>query len=79
MKLNITSLRGTEYEGDIKSLNIKTKSGEVTILDNHRPLVTVLVEGTAKILSTDNKETLIQVRSGFMEVSPDNAINILMG
>jgi len=79
MKLNITSLRGTEYEGDIVSLNIQTAAGEVTILDHHRPLVTVLARGTAKILGTDDKETIIQVESGFMEVSPDNIINILMG
>ena len=78
MKLNITSLKGLEYEGDIKSLNIKTTSGEITILNHHRPLVTVLSTGVAKIVDSKDKTIEIPVQSGFLEVTADNAINILL-
>ncbi|MEK7616092.1 MAG: F0F1 ATP synthase subunit epsilon [Patescibacteria group bacterium] len=78
MYLTVTSLKGIEYEGEIKSLNIKTTSGEITILDHHRPLVTVLEKGTAYIVdSKENKKTL-EIKSGFLEVSPENKVNVLI-
>ena len=78
MQLNITSLKGIEYEGEIKSLNIKTTSGEITILDHHLPLVTVLVPGTAHIVDTKENKKDLDVKGGFLEVTPDNAINVLI-
>lgn len=78
MHLNITSLKGVEYEGDIKSLNIKTTSGEITILDHHLPLVTVLAPGTAHIVNSQEQKTDIEIASGFLEVSPENSINVLI-
>jgi len=77
MKLNITSLRGVEYEGDIKSLNINTTSGEITILNNHLPLVTVLQKCTARVVDDKNNKKDFEIRSGFLEVSPDNKMNVL--
>ncbi|MFH1769250.1 MAG: F0F1 ATP synthase subunit epsilon [Parcubacteria group bacterium] len=78
MQLNVTSLKGLEYEGDIISLNIKTTAGEITILDNHRPLVTVLEKCAAKITDTNGKVIEVAVNSGFLEVSPDNSVNVLI-
>ena len=78
MHLTVTSLKGIEYEGEIKSLNIKTTSGEITILDHHLPLVTVLVHGTARIFDTKENKKDLDVKGGFLEVTPDNAINVLI-
>ena len=78
MKLNITSLKGKEFEGEITSLNIKTTSGEITILNNHRPLVTVLEKGLARVTDVKGIKTDFPVNSGFLEVSPENVINVLI-
>ncbi len=78
MKLQVTSLKGIEYDGDIKSLNIKTTSGEITILDHHLPLVTVLQKGTAHIIDTKDNKKDIAITSGFLEVSPTNTVNVLI-
>ena len=78
MKLQVTSLRGVDYQGDIKSLNIKTTSGEVTILDNHLPLVTVLKAGMAHIVDTKETKKDLEIKSGFLEVSPENKVNVLI-
>lgn len=78
MRLNVTSLRGIELEGDIRSLNIKTSSGEITILDHHRPLVTVLEAGAAHIVDAKGSEKKITIKGGFLEVSPGNIINALV-
>jgi F0F1-type ATP synthase epsilon subunit len=78
MKLNITSLKGLEYENEITSLNINTSSGEITILDHHRPLVTVLKRGAAKITDTKGQVTELPVNSGFLEIAPNNTVNVLL-
>ncbi len=78
MELNIISLRGIEYQGTIKSLNIRTTSGEITVLDHHRPLVTVLDKGTAHIVDTKDNKQDVAIAGGFLEVSPANTINVLV-
>lgn len=78
MNLVITSLRGIEYTGDIKSLNIRTTSGEITILNHHRPLVTVLEKGTAHIVDSKDNKKEIAISSGFLEISPANTVNVLI-
>jgi F0F1-type ATP synthase epsilon subunit len=52
--------------------------GEITILDKHEPLISILAPGTIKIVDENKKEWYIPVRSGFLKVSPDNQIKILV-
>ena len=78
MYLKILSLKGIEYEGDITSLNIKTQSGEITILDNHRPLITILKGGRAVITNQENRRQEVEIRGGFLEVAPKNKVSVLV-
>lgn len=73
MKLGIYSLRKTLFEGEAKSINCKTASGEITVLDNHRPLISVLKEGTIKIVDDEGKEHYTPISSGFLEVRRSDA------
>lgn len=68
MKLRIYSLKRTLFQGEAELLNCETLSGEITVLDNHKPLITVLRAGTIKILDKNKKEHYIPVSSGFMEI-----------
>ena len=79
MRLNIYSLQGIEFEGEIKSLNIKTRSGEITVLDHHRPLITILNAGTAKILTNGDQKKEFKISSGLLEVNQDNKAEVLLG
>ena len=72
MQLQIISLKGVQYEGDIKSVNAKTTSGEITVLDHHLPLITVFTKGQLVVRDMSNKETVIHTESGFLEVKDDN-------
>ena len=45
MKLKIISLKGKEYEGEADGVIAKTTSGEVTLLDNHLPIISSLKSG----------------------------------
>ncbi len=78
MYLKIISLKGVEYESNIISLNIPTQSGEITVLENHRPLITLLKKGLAVIIDQKNQKKELEINSGFMEVSPKNKINVLI-
>ncbi len=78
MYLKIISLKGIEYENNIASLNIKTQSGEITVLENHRPLITLLKKGLATIIDQQKQKKEIEINSGFLEVTPQNKINVLI-
>ena len=78
MKLNIISLKGIEFEGEAVSVNIKTTSGEITVLDNHQPLLTTLTAGQAYIIKKDGGTFNINIESGFLEVGEGNQASLLI-
>ena len=45
MHLKIYTMRRTVYEGETARVTLPTAVGEVTILDNHEPYVTILRPG----------------------------------
>ena len=78
MRLTIASLKGKQFEGEVRSLNIPTTSGEITVLDHHRPLITILREGTATITAADGKKAKIPLKGGFLEMDAENHLKILL-
>jgi len=72
MKLGIYSLKKILFQGNAESVNVKTALGEITILNHHRPLISVVKPGTIKIVDTQKKEYFIPVNSGFVEVTSAN-------
>jgi F0F1-type ATP synthase epsilon subunit len=76
------SLKGVKYEGNAKSVNVKTTDGEVTVLDNHRPFVTVLAPCVARIVSggdssTEEAEKFVDIAGGFLYMDTANQLTIL--
>ncbi|KKT82175.1 MAG: hypothetical protein A3B99_03705 [Candidatus Yanofskybacteria bacterium RIFCSPHIGHO2_02_FULL_44_12b] len=79
MRLSIISLKGIQFEGDAASLNLKTRSGEITVLDHHRPLVAQLSSGQAIVTKPDGNKMEFYIASGFLEVGGNNQVTILAG
>lgn len=77
MKLQIISLKGVKFDGEVSLLNLKTTSGEITVLDNHRPLITVLTKGEAVVVKKDGEKLNFKIDSGFLEVGNNNQATIL--
>lgn len=77
MKLTIYSLKGIEFEGEAASFNAKTQMGEITVLDRHRPLITILEKGVAKIGLPDQSIKNFEIKSGFLEMDDGNNLSIL--
>ncbi|OGZ84376.1 MAG: hypothetical protein A2599_03360 [Candidatus Staskawiczbacteria bacterium RIFOXYD1_FULL_39_28] len=78
MKLSIYSLKNILFQGEAQLLNCKTPSGEITILDNHEPLISSLSAGPMKVVAKDGMEHLFPVKSGFMEVKPGNEVRCIV-
>jgi len=76
LKFKIVTSEKVIYENEISQVSIPTMSGEVTILTNHIPLVSVLKAGELKIKDKDG-EHIIAIAGGFLEVKGNNEIVIL--
>lgn len=63
MQLKIYSLDGIKFEGTVSQVSLPTEAGEITVLKNHIPLITVLKKGFVKI----NKESF-QIEGGVAEI-----------
>lgn len=68
MRISIHSLKRTLFDGEARAVNCKTASGEITILDNHRPLITILTPGVMKVELADGAEKFFPIRNGLAEV-----------
>ncbi|MCX6723546.1 MAG: hypothetical protein NT155_00015 [Candidatus Staskawiczbacteria bacterium] len=72
MKLSIYSLKNILFQGNVSSLNCQTVAGEITVLDKHEALITALSAGIIKIVDENKKQQFFPIKSGFLEVKPDN-------
>jgi F-type H+-transporting ATPase subunit epsilon len=78
MTIGIYSLQKVLFKGEAVSVNCRTKNGEITILDHHEPLISILRKGVMKVVDNDAKEHYIPVSSGFLEVRSGNQARFLV-
>lgn len=78
MKLSVYSLKNILFQGEALSLNCKTIMGEITVLDNHETLITVLSAGVIKVIDENKKEHFFKISSGFLEVKPGNEVRCIV-
>lgn len=78
MKLSVYSLKQILFQGIAKSLNCKTVTGEITVLDNHETFITVLSAGAMKVIDDKDKEHFFPIKSGFLEVKPNNEVRCIV-
>jgi F-type H+-transporting ATPase subunit epsilon len=76
LKFKIVTPEKVIYENEINQVTIPTMSGEITILPNHIPLISVLKAGELKIKDKDGEHNMA-VSGGFLEVRGNNEIVIL--
>jgi len=60
------------YEDDISEIVIPTESGEIGILPNHSPLVSVIKSGEIKIYKEQGEMISLSISTGTLEVRPSN-------
>lgn len=64
------------YKEMVDSLTLPTREGEITVLPNHIPLVSVLVPGAITVRK-GKAEQYMAVSGGFIEVQPGNRVVVL--
>ena len=64
------------YSDLADAVTLPTLEGEITILPNHLPLVSVLVPGEARVVNA-GEEVLMAVSGGFIEVQPGSRVVVL--
>ncbi len=76
LKLKIATPEKVIYENEILQVSIPTMDGEITVLPNHVPLISVLKAGEMRIVDKEG-EQILAVSGGFLEVRGQNEIVIL--
>ena len=77
MKLEISTPQKTLFEGEVCSVQCPSKDGLFQILENHAPMVAILVKGSVKYEVPGNPTPhFIEVGRGVLQVS-NNVVTIL--
>lgn len=77
LTFKIVTPAGITYADDqVEQVSIPTTTGEITILPNHIPLVSILAPGEL-VIKKGGQIILLAVSSGMVEVRPKNEVYIL--
>ena len=76
MTIDIVTPLGRIFEGEIKEATFPGVEGEFGVLEGHSPLITNLKPGVISIKKANDKEEMIAINWGHVEVTPDH-INVL--
>ena len=77
MIARVITVTGVQFDGEVTSVNVKTMSGEITVLDHHRPLITALAPSECTLTANDGAAVRIPISGGFLEVSAENEVTVL--
>ena len=64
------------YDSEVEEITLMTQSGEISILENHIPLVSVLQPGEMRV-KKDGADFPMIVTGGFLEVQQGSKVQIL--
>lgn len=77
MRISIYTIQNTLFEGEAEKLIARTPQGEITILNDHLPLISTIEGPSVKIIDKQNQENIVGIVSGFLEVRPENELIII--
>lgn len=77
MKLSIYSIKQTLLETQAEKVTLPTAQGEITVLDNHLPLITLVKEGVVSYYTSDNQWQEIAFAGGIAEIRPGSELVLL--
>ena len=74
IKFEIVTPERVVLREEILQITVPTTSGEITILPDHIPLVSVLKPGVIEVKGLDNQVKVMSVSGGFIEVLHDKIV-----
>ncbi len=76
IQLKMVTPERVVYDSEVEEITLMTQSGEISILQNHIPLVSVLQPGEMRV-KKDGAEFPMIVTGGFLEVQQGSKVQIL--
>ena len=74
IKFEIATLERVVLKQDVLQVTVPTKAGEITVLPDHIPLVSILKPGIIELKTIDDKIDIISISGGFIEVLRDKIV-----
>lgn len=74
IKFEIVTPEKVVLKQEILQITVPTASGEITVLPDHIPLVSILKSGVLEIKRADDITEIIAVSAGFLEVMKDKVV-----
>jgi len=65
------------WSGDARAVSAPAADGEIGILVNHSPLLSVLGEGTVRITGTNGEKIAVRVTGGFLSVDSNQVMLVV--
>ncbi len=78
LQVEVVSAERLVWSGEATMVRARTTEGELGILPNHAPLLSLLVHGFVDIRSNDGESWVVAVDAGFVSVAA-NRVSILAG
>ena len=74
IKFEIVTPERVVLKQEILQITVPTTTGEITVLPDHIPLVSVLTPGVIEVKLADNTPEIISISGGFIEVMKDKIV-----
>ncbi len=76
LRVEVVSADHLVWSGEATRIVARTTEGDVGILPNHAPLLSLLVDGVIDVQTVDGETWVAAVSSGFLSVA-DNRVSVL--
>lgn len=77
MELIVLTPEKEIFKGEINSVKVPGTTGQFEILKHHAPIVSSLVTGPVRIISSNGNKTVFNITKGFIEVL-GNEVSLLV-
>jgi F0F1-type ATP synthase epsilon subunit len=77
MKLSIYSIKQTLLATDAERVTLPTSQGQITILDHHLPMITLVNAGNVAYYTSQNQWQEIAFAGGIAEIRPGSELVLL--
>jgi F-type H+-transporting ATPase subunit epsilon len=74
IKFEIVTPERVVFREEILQLSVPTTTGEITVLPDHIPLVSILQPGVIELKKLDGSREIMAVSAGFIEVMKDKVV-----
>jgi len=77
MKLSIYSIKQTLLETEAEKVTLPTVNGQITVLNHHLPLITLVNAGNVAYYTSQNQWKEIAFPGGIAEIRPGSELILL--